>query len=29
VRIALHLYNVDEDVDRILEVLSANRALLA
>jgi selenocysteine lyase/cysteine desulfurase len=27
-RIALHLYNVEEDVDRILDVLAANRALL-
>jgi selenocysteine lyase/cysteine desulfurase len=28
-RISLHLYNVDEDVDRILTALSANRSLLA
>ena len=28
-RISLHLYNVEEDVDRILAALSANRALLA
>jgi selenocysteine lyase/cysteine desulfurase len=28
-RIALHLYNVDEDVDRILAALAANRSLLA
>jgi selenocysteine lyase/cysteine desulfurase len=28
-RISLHLYNVEEDVDRILEALTANRALLA
>jgi selenocysteine lyase/cysteine desulfurase len=28
-RISLHLYNVDEDVDRILAALSANRGLLA
>jgi selenocysteine lyase/cysteine desulfurase len=28
-RISLHLYNVDEDVDRILEALAANRGLLA
>jgi selenocysteine lyase/cysteine desulfurase len=28
VRISLHLYNVDEDVDRILAALSANAALL-
>ena len=28
VRIALHLYNVDEDVDRILEALARNRHLL-
>lgn len=28
-RISLHLYNVDEDVDRILDALAANRALLA
>ena len=28
-RISLHLYNVEEDVDRILEALAANRALLA
>jgi selenocysteine lyase/cysteine desulfurase len=27
-RIALHLYNVDEDVDRILAALAANRSLL-
>ncbi len=29
VRVSLHLYNVPEDVDRILEALSANRSLLA
>jgi selenocysteine lyase/cysteine desulfurase len=29
VRISLHLYNTGEDVDRILEALGANRALLA
>ena len=29
VRIALHLYNVEDDVDRVLDVLRANRALLA
>jgi selenocysteine lyase/cysteine desulfurase len=28
-RIALHLYNAEEDVDRILAALAANRALLA
>jgi selenocysteine lyase/cysteine desulfurase len=28
-RISLHLYNVEEDVDRILEALAANRDLLA
>jgi len=28
-RISLHLYNVEEDVDRILEALRLNRALLA
>jgi selenocysteine lyase/cysteine desulfurase len=28
-RIALHLYNVDEDVDRVLEVLHRHRELLA
>jgi len=28
-RIALHLYNVDEDVDRILDALGRHRALLA
>ena len=28
-RISLHLYNVDEDVDRVLAALSANRKLLA
>ncbi|HSG13520.1 MAG TPA: aminotransferase class V-fold PLP-dependent enzyme [Gaiellaceae bacterium] len=28
-RISLHLYNVEEDVDRILEALSLNRDLLA
>ena len=27
-RISLHLYNVEEDVDRILAALAANRALL-
>ena len=29
VRVSLHLYNVPEDVDRILEALSQNRRLLA
>jgi selenocysteine lyase/cysteine desulfurase len=29
VRIALHLYNVEEDVDRILAALASNRELLA
>ena len=28
-RISLHLYNVEEDVDRVLEALAANRSLLA
>jgi selenocysteine lyase/cysteine desulfurase len=28
-RVSLHLYNVAEDVDRVLEALAANRALLA
>jgi selenocysteine lyase/cysteine desulfurase len=28
-RISLHLYNVEDDVDRILDALRANRALLA
>ena len=28
-RVALHLYNVDEDVDRLLEALARHRALLA
>jgi selenocysteine lyase/cysteine desulfurase len=28
-RVSLHLYNVEEDVDRILEALAANRPLLA
>jgi selenocysteine lyase/cysteine desulfurase len=28
-RISLHLYNVEEDVERILTALAANRALLA
>ena len=28
-RISLHLYNVEEDVDRILAALAANRELLA
>ncbi|HET6600929.1 MAG TPA: aminotransferase class V-fold PLP-dependent enzyme [Gaiella sp.] len=28
-RVALHLYNVDEDVDTLLEALARNRALLA
>jgi selenocysteine lyase/cysteine desulfurase len=28
-RISLHLYNVEEDIDRILEALAANRGLLA
>jgi selenocysteine lyase/cysteine desulfurase len=29
VRIALHLYNVEEDVDRVLDALRENRSLLA
>jgi selenocysteine lyase/cysteine desulfurase len=29
VRISLHLYNIEEDVDRVLDVLARNRALLA
>ena len=29
VRVSLHLYNVEEDVDRILDALRANRSLLA
>jgi selenocysteine lyase/cysteine desulfurase len=29
VRVALHLYNVEEDVDRILQALARNRHLLA
>jgi selenocysteine lyase/cysteine desulfurase len=28
-RISLHLYNVDEDVDRILEALAGHRDLLS
>ena len=28
-RIALHLYNVEEDVDRLLAALTRHRALLA
>ena len=28
-RVALHLYNVDEDVDTLLEALARNRALPA
>ena len=28
-RIALHLYNVEDDVDRLLEALTRHRALLA
>jgi selenocysteine lyase/cysteine desulfurase len=28
-RVALHLYNVDEDVDRLLEALGRRRSLLA
>ena len=28
-RISLHLYNVEEDIDRILEALAGNRSLLA
>jgi selenocysteine lyase/cysteine desulfurase len=28
-RVSLHLYNIEEDVDRILEALAANRELLA
>ena len=28
-RISLHLYNVEDDVDRVLDTLSANRTLLA
>jgi len=28
-RLALHLYNVDEDIDRVLEALSRHRTLLA
>ena len=28
-RISLHLYNVEEDVDRILDALARNRGLLA
>ena len=27
-RVALHLYNVDEDVDRLLEALARHRSLL-
>jgi selenocysteine lyase/cysteine desulfurase len=29
VRISPHLYNVEEDVDRILQVLGRNRGLLS
>jgi selenocysteine lyase/cysteine desulfurase len=29
VRVALHFYNVDEDVDRLLDALARNRSLLA
>jgi selenocysteine lyase/cysteine desulfurase len=28
-RVALHLYNVDEDVDTLLDALARHRALLA
>ena len=28
-RVALHLYNVEEDVDRLLDALTRHRALLA
>jgi selenocysteine lyase/cysteine desulfurase len=28
-RVSLHLYNVEEDVDRLLEALRENRSLLA
>ena len=28
-RIALHLYNLEEDVDRLLDALRENRSLLA
>ena len=28
-RVSLHLYNVEEDVDRVLEALAVNRQLLA
>jgi selenocysteine lyase/cysteine desulfurase len=28
-RVALHLYNVDDDVDRLLEALEHRRGLLA
>ena len=28
-RVALHVYNVDEDVDTLLEALARSRALLA
>ena len=28
-RIALHLYNVEDDVDRVLDALRENRPLLA
>jgi selenocysteine lyase/cysteine desulfurase len=28
-RISLHLYNVEEDVDRVLDALRRNRPLLA
>ena len=29
VRVALHLYNVEEDVDRLLDALARDRSLLA
>jgi selenocysteine lyase/cysteine desulfurase len=28
-RISLHLYNVEDDIDRVLETLRENRSLLA
>jgi selenocysteine lyase/cysteine desulfurase len=28
-RMSLHLYNIEDDVDRILDALAANRSLLA
>jgi selenocysteine lyase/cysteine desulfurase len=28
-RVSLHLYNVEEDVDRLLDALGQNRSLLA